>query len=157
MSPTTIALFVPKTRCVELTEDTYDETAHDAERIRQALDEQRIYRQAGLSVAALAVHLSLPEYRLRSLIHNQLGYRNFNALLHHYRVKDVVQALADEPQGKTPILTLALSCGYQSINPFNRAFRDIMDMTPTEFRRRAKKEQHELLKNTPNFESDHSA
>jgi len=35
---------------------------------------------------------------------------------------------------RTPILTIALSVGYQSINTFNRGFRDIMDMTPSEYR-----------------------
>jgi AraC-like DNA-binding protein len=32
------------------------------------------------------------------------------------------------------VLSIALGCGYGSIGPFNRAFRDRLGMTPTEFR-----------------------
>ncbi len=111
-----------------------DTTAIDARRVEVALAEDKVYRRNGLSVHDLAKHLHLPEYRLRKLIHDHLGFRNFNMLLHHYRVQEVAEALADPSQNGTPVLTLALSAGYQSITPFNRAFRDLKSMTPTEFR-----------------------
>ena len=112
--------------------------ASDVARIRAAFESERIYRRMGLTVAALAEHLKIPEYRLRSLIHGDLGYRNFNTLLHHYRVTEVSEALADPARDDTPVLTLALSAGYQSITPFNRAFRALKGMTPTEFRARSR-------------------
>jgi AraC-like DNA-binding protein len=85
-------------------------------------------------VADLAKHLALPQYRLRDLIHNELGFRNFNSFLHHYRIEEVALALEDADQNQTPILTLALSAGYQSINPFNRAFKELKGMTPSDYR-----------------------
>jgi AraC-like DNA-binding protein len=36
-----------------------------------------------------------------------------------------------------PVLTIAMDAGFQSIGPFNRAFKAATDLTPTEFRRRA--------------------
>ena len=111
--------------------------AHVA-RIRVAFESERVYRRMGLTVGALAEHLKIPEYRLRSLIHGDLGYRNFNTLLNHYRVAEVSEALADPAQDDTPVLTLALSAGYQSITPFNRAFRALHGMTPTQFRARSR-------------------
>ncbi len=114
-----------------------DTTEADLARVRAALDEECIYRHAGLTVGALARQLGIPEYRLRKLIHDHLGYRNFNALLHDYRVADVCDALSDPEQDGTPVLTLALAAGYQSINPFNRAFRELTGITPTAFRRQA--------------------
>ena len=112
--------------------------AHDVARIQAAFESERVYRRMGLTVGALAEHLKIPEYRLRSLIHSDLGYRNFNTLLHHYRVAEVSEALADPARDDTPVLTLALSAGYQSITPFNRAFRALKGMTPTEFRARSR-------------------
>ena len=112
--------------------------AYDVARIRAAFESARVYRRMGLTVGALAEHLKIPEYRLRSLIHSDLGYRNFNALLHHYRVAEVSEALADPARDDTPVLTLALSAGYQSITPFNRAFRALKGMTPTQFRARSR-------------------
>lgn len=95
------------------------------------------YRESGLTIADLADKLSMPEYRLRRLINQRLGFRNFSAMLHHFRVEDAGQTLADPGQKNIPILTIALNVGYNSITPFNTAFRDIKGMTPTEHRKRA--------------------
>ncbi len=114
-----------------------DPQVEDAARVRAAFEEEVIYRRPGLTVHDLAQHLALPEYRLRNLIHEHMGFRNFNALLHHYRVEEVCSALQDPAQNRTPVLTLALSAGYQSINPFNRAFRELKATTPTAYRRQA--------------------
>ena len=97
----------------------------------------RVYHEAGLTIASLAVRLGIPEYRLRRLINTKLGYRNFNQMLHAYRIAEASAALADPAQRRLPILTIALSVGYQSINPFNRAFRDLKGMTPSAFRQHA--------------------
>jgi AraC-like DNA-binding protein len=76
----------------------------------------------------------LPEYRLRRLIHEELGHRNFNSFLHEYRIREACGQLGDQQQWRTPILTIALSVGYQSINTFNRAFREVTGMTPSAYR-----------------------
>lgn len=115
----------------------HSEVDKDLTRIQQAFNVEHIYRQPGLAVRDLAQHLVIPEYRLRSLIHENLGYRNFNALLHDYRIAEVCAALEDPERNTVPVLTLALSAGYQSINPFNRAFRQTKGCTPTEYRRRS--------------------
>jgi AraC-like DNA-binding protein len=97
----------------------------------------QVYHEAGLTIASLAVRLGIPEYRLRRLINTKLGYRNFNHMLHAYRIAEASAALADPAQRRLPILTIALSVGYQSINPFNRAFRDLKGTTPSAFRQHA--------------------
>ncbi len=108
----------------------------EVERLRVLLEEERVYQQMGLTVAELAKAAAIPQYRLRDLIHNELGFRNFNAFLHHYRIAEVAAALEDEQQDQIPILTLALTAGYQSINPFNRAFKELKGVTPSEYRAR---------------------
>lgn len=100
-----------------------------------AFKEKQLYREAGLTIAMLAKKLNMPEYRLRAFIHKQLGYRNFNAMLHQYRIEDASIALSDGEKKGVPVLTIALSVGYQSITPFNNAFRQIMGVTPSEYRK----------------------
>ena len=85
----------------------------------------------------LAAKLKLPEYRLRRLINQRLGYRNFNAYLNHYRVEDAKVGLADPTEAEVPILTIAMDAGFQSLRAFNRAFRVETGMTPSEYRERA--------------------
>ncbi|MBS0517507.1 MAG: helix-turn-helix transcriptional regulator [Proteobacteria bacterium] len=95
----------------------------------------RVYRQEGLTIGSLAQALGLPEYRLRRLINQALGYRNFNNFLNSYRIAEVKAALADPAQVQVPVLTLALDAGFSSLGPFNRAFKAATGMTPSEYRR----------------------
>jgi AraC-like DNA-binding protein len=97
----------------------------------------RLYRQEGLTISALAAKLGVPERHLRHTINRGLGHRNFNEYLNRHRLADAKQALGDPSQVKVSILTIALDSGFQSLGPFNRAFKADTGMTPTEFRRAA--------------------
>jgi AraC-like DNA-binding protein len=105
------------------------------EALRQAMEIDRAYREEGCSIAALASRLGIPEYRLRRLINQRLGHRNFASYVNGYRLAETTAALADPSQERVPILTIALDAGFQSLGPFNRAFKAHTGRTPSEFRR----------------------
>jgi AraC-like DNA-binding protein len=92
-------------------------------RLNHLMTTERAYRQEGLTIGLLAARLGMPEYRLRTVINGGLGHRNFNAFLNRYRL--------------VPVLTIALDAGFQSLAPFNRAFKADTGLTPSEFRRQA--------------------
>ncbi|WP_245499265.1 helix-turn-helix domain-containing protein [Mesorhizobium sp. M1A.F.Ca.ET.072.01.1.1] len=98
---------------------------------------ERAYRREGLTIGALATLMRVPEYRLRQIINEGLGHRNFNAFLNRYRIEEAKTALADSSQKDVPVLTIAMDAGFQSLGPFNRAFKADTGLTPTEFRRAA--------------------
>jgi AraC-like DNA-binding protein len=105
----------------------------------QALDRamtvERAYREERCSIAVLAARLGIAEHRLRRLINQRLGHRNFSTYINGYRLAETTAALADPSQGRVPILTIALDAGFQSLGPFNRAFKAHTGMTPSEYRR----------------------
>jgi AraC-like DNA-binding protein len=103
--------------------------------LRRLMEHDKAYREEGLSIGELAAKLGISEHGLRRLINQRLGYRNFNAFLNGFRLGDVMAALADPAQEAVPILTIALDAGFQSLGPFNRAFKAQTGMTPSEFRR----------------------
>jgi AraC-like DNA-binding protein len=103
--------------------------------LEQVMTVERAYRQDGLTIGALAQRLNLPEHRLRRLINQALGYRNFNSFLNYYRIAEAKAALADASQSEVPVLTIALDTGFSSLGPFNRAFKAETGVTPSEFRR----------------------
>jgi AraC-like DNA-binding protein/tryptophan-rich sensory protein len=107
-----------------------------AEALQRTMADERAYRTEDLTVAVLAARLAVPEYRLRRLINQRLGHRNFNAFVNGFRLDEARAALADPAKRELPILTIALDAGFQSIGPFNRAFKAATDMTPGEFRRK---------------------
>ncbi|MEP6721063.1 MAG: helix-turn-helix domain-containing protein [Variovorax sp.] len=94
-----------------------------------------LYREPSQSIGVLAERMGLPEHKLRRLINQGLGHRNFSAFLNTYRLADARRWLTDPTQRDTPILTIAMDAGFQSIGPFNRAFKADTGMTPSEFRR----------------------
>ena len=98
---------------------------------------QRGYAQEGLSLAGLAERLATPEYRLRRVINQHLGHRNFNAYVNGLRLTEAKRRLADPQQRGLPVLSIALDVGFGSIGPFNRAFKAETGVTPTEFRQQA--------------------
>jgi AraC-like DNA-binding protein len=104
------------------------------ERLRVAMEDQFAYRQNGLGIAALAGKLGVPEHTLRRLINQRLGFRNFNEFLNRYRLRDACGRLRGPETRALPILTIALDVGYSSITPFNRAFKELLGMTPTQYR-----------------------
>ena len=106
-------------------------------RLEHLMAVDRAYRREGLTIGVLSAELGVPEYRLRQLINEGLGHRNFNAFLNRYRIEEAKAALADPGQQEVPVLTIAMDAGFQSIGPFNRAFKAATDLTPTEFRRLA--------------------
>lgn len=99
--------------------------------------EARAYRDERLTIGALAARLGVPEHRLRRVINQQLGHRNFNAFINGYRISEAKAALADPQDASTPILTIALDAGFASLGPFNRAFRAETGLTPSDYRRQA--------------------
>jgi AraC-like DNA-binding protein len=105
------------------------------DKLTHAMDYELYYRQNELTIRRLSDHLTIPEHQLRRLINQHLGYRNFNDYLNRYRIKDAAERLADPELIRTPILTIAIESGYASLTTFNKAFKTLKEMTPSEFRR----------------------
>lgn len=108
----------------------------DLGRLRDLMEEGA-YLTDGLTIGALAGRLNLPEHRLRKLINRGLGYRNFAAFLNDYRIAEARRRLAEPALVHTQITQLAFELGYGSLAPFNRAFRERVGMSPSEFRAHA--------------------
>lgn len=117
----------------QATDDTADQKLIDA--LMRLMADERIYRQENITIGALAGRLKIPEYRLRRLINQRLGYRNFNVFLNNHRIEEAKAALADPAQAEVPVITIAMDAGFQSLGPFNRAFKAVTGVTPTEYRR----------------------
>ena len=95
------------------------------------------WRDEGLTIAGLADKVGVPEHRLRRLINDQLGHRNFAAYLNGHRIEAAKGILADPAKARTTVAAIAFDLGFGSLGPFNRAFKEATGMTPTEWRRQA--------------------
>jgi AraC-like DNA-binding protein len=102
------------------------------------------WRREGLTIGALARELGEPEYRLRRLINQRLGHRNFADFVNGHRIEAAKARLGDPQEARTTVAAIAFDLGYGSLGPFNRAFRAATGATPTEWRRQALQDSPEL-------------
>lgn len=107
------------------------------QKLQLAMEKDKVYMQENLSIRALAGLLGVHEYLLRRLINGGLGYRNFNDYLNELRIKEAARILVDKELASTPVIRIAMDLGFGSLAPFNRAFKERMQMTPTEFRKKS--------------------
>jgi len=110
-------------------------------RLKRLIEEEQVYKTEGLTIGDLAQRLGEQEYKVRQLINTQLGFRNFGAFLNHYRVREARKLLADPGQKQVGVAEVAYRFGYSSLGPFNRAFKEIVGQTPTEYRKAALEKQ----------------
>ncbi len=103
-------------------------------RLIKEVEDDKAYREHGLTITSLAEKLNAPEHRLRALINQGMKFRNFSSFINHYRISAVQSAMAEPENARVPILTLALKEGYNSLAPFNRAFKSVTGSTPSEFK-----------------------
>ncbi|MCG8610076.1 MAG: AraC family transcriptional regulator [Pseudomonadales bacterium] len=90
------------------------------------------YRTEQITLKLLATRIEVPEYKCRSLINQELGYRNFNEYINELRIKEACQRLLAEPE--TPISNISLDVGYRTLSSFNRAFKELCKCSPTDYR-----------------------
>ena len=70
-------------------------------------------------------------YDYLSRIFNQTYHMNFKTTVNQYRCEKALQLLTTTKQSLTDI---SLASGFQSIRSFNRIFKEVMGMAPSDFR-----------------------
>ncbi len=111
------------------------EDRHDLEMLKKMAGQDALLEQ-GLTISRLAEAANMPEHRLRRIINQHLGYRNFADYLNHHRIEAAKARLSAIEDRHVPVLTVAMDLGYGSLGPFNRAFKERAGMTPTEYRKK---------------------
>lgn len=136
-SPQLIAAIEPSVPSVTQRIGERDKDKPLIEKIHAVMEGERLYAEHGLTIGELASRVSLQEYRLRRLINQKLHYRNFNQYLNHYRVAEAARRLQDPAEAHLPISSIALDVGYTSLSSFNKAFKELHNVTPSSYRSRA--------------------
>ena len=110
---------------------TFTDLHNEANKLNTLMS-KGFYRTEHLTLKDLATELDLPEYKTRNLINQTLGYRNFNDYINQLRIHEAAERLIREPD--SPVLNISLDVGYRTLSSFNRAFKDIQGMSPSEYR-----------------------
>jgi AraC-like DNA-binding protein len=99
-------------------------------RLQGAMTAQEVWKKEGLSIGILANNLSVPEYRLRRLINESLGYKNFADYINSHRIEAAKAVLSDPAKATQSISQIAYDLGFASLGPFNRVFKADTNLSP---------------------------
>ncbi len=88
--------------------------------------------QTELSLAELAQSVGLTKNSLCRFFKKVTG-KTLSGFIHQYRISVAKEYLRD---GKANINEIAFRCGFNELSFFNRKFREIAGMTPSEYRRK---------------------
>jgi AraC-like DNA-binding protein len=108
------------------------ELAHYQARIIALMENDRLYLDPELSLAELANRLDTNVSVLSAVINRAFG-KNFNDFVNEYRVRAVQQYLQNGSASHLSLLGIALECGFNSKSTFNRAFRKMTGVAPSEW------------------------
>lgn len=98
--------------------------------IEALMKDERIYREMGFSREALASRLGVGEHVISRAVNQHFG-KNFNEYVNGFRIEEAKERLTRETIAVTII---AFEVGFSSIASFNRVFKQVVGMSPTEYR-----------------------
>jgi AraC-like DNA-binding protein len=96
---------------------------------------QGVYTDTEMSLDKMAEKSKIPQYKLRKLIHETYGVKNFSQFLNQFRVSAAAELLRSTDNGEMKITAIAFEVGFNSVSSFNRAFRNTYGMVPSEYRK----------------------
>lgn len=104
------------------------------DRITQAMTREKKYLNESLNLRELALHLKADPNLISFILNNHLD-SNFYDFVNRYRVEEVKNRLNDPSNKYLTLLGVALESGFNSKTTFNRVFKQVTGLTPTEFQK----------------------
>lgn len=115
---------------------TPDAAAVYAERLREAMESEKLYLRADLKLQDVALQLDARPHHLSQVLNDNLG-KSFFDFVNGYRVEEVKRKLHDPAFDNFTLLAIGLESGFNSKAAFNAAFRKHTGTTPSQYKRTA--------------------
>jgi len=108
-------------------------------RLKEAVAANRLYEDAELTLAALAVKLAIHPHDLSRIINVGLD-KNFSDFINEFRVREVARKMLDPAYDRLTLLGIAYESGFNSQRTFHRVFKEMTGKTPLEYKNSLRKE-----------------
>ncbi|MDQ1352180.1 MAG: Helix-turn-helix protein [Acidobacteriota bacterium] len=111
-----------------------EETKKYIRKLMYLLEVEKIYKDSDLSIKSVASKLLMSARTLSEIINDELKM-SFSEFITEFRIKEAQRILCDPKTRNKSVLDIAYDVGYNSKSAFNRAFKNITGVTPSEFRK----------------------
>ena len=105
---------------------------HVIEVLRKSMEEDRIWLDADLNLGKLAQYCGISPKTLSTILNQHIG-TSFTDYINHYRIDAVKERIVQPESRQLTIAGLAYECGFNSLPTFQRAFKAITGMSPSEY------------------------
>ncbi len=105
-----------------------------ARQLAHCMETRQPFKNAELTLQALAAQLAIPPNHLSQVI-NELFGQNFYDFVNKYRVQEAQKALRDRSKRHLTILAIAYEAGFNSKSAFNAAFKKHANQTPSQYQK----------------------
>ncbi len=104
----------------------------DMEMVIKLMEVEKAYLNPELNLSDLALMAHMSRAQLSEII-NSGFHKNFNDFVNGYRVDAFKNMLDEDKHRQLSLLGIALECGFNSKATFNRVFKKLTAISPTEY------------------------
>jgi len=102
------------------------------EQLLYLLQVEKIYRQNNISLAGVSEKLGTTRHNTSQVINEHFGL-NFFELINKYRIVEAQEILQSEKSKNLNIIDVAYEVGFNNKVTFNKSFRKLVSLTPSQF------------------------
>ena len=113
---------------------TDSEALQYAEKLIEYMRSSKPYLNPDLSLSQLAGAIGITSHYLSQVINEKFNL-NFFDFINGYRVNAFKERITDPRYGNYSFLGIALECGFNSKSAFNRIFKQVTGLTPSQYKK----------------------
>jgi len=102
------------------------------ENLTQLVNSEKIFKQSDLTLTELAKRLGTHPNYLSQVINEKEG-KNFYDYINQLRTEEFKKIVASPGNQKFTLLSLAFECGFNSKSSFNKYFKKVTGLSPSEY------------------------
>jgi AraC-like DNA-binding protein len=111
--------------------------------LNSAMIVAKLYHDPALTVAQLSLNLKIPQKTISGVLNQHLN-KSFNEYINEFRISEVKQKLIGPGNEHLTIAGIGFECGFNSQATFQRAFKLVTGMSPSEFLERHRNQTREI-------------
>ena len=111
------------------------ETVHKTmDQLRRVMETDKLYLHPDLTAPLLAEQIKIPQKTISAVL-NQYMHKSFNDFVNEYRVAAFKEKIGQPGSDQLTIAGIALDCGFNSQATFQRTFKELTGISPSEYRK----------------------
>lgn len=114
-----------------------DQIAYLEEKMKHLLEEEKIFLKPNLTLRDLAELLGTSTHNISWYL-NTVSKSNFYDYINQYRIQEFLKKIENGEHERHTILALSIDVGFNSKSTFNKAFKEVMKDTPSNYIKRLK-------------------